>query len=109
MKSRTPAPRPGSRHPEFDKALRNSVGGACRAPAQPAETVPEDSSTTTCAAVAAALMRVNHCGECVRRSTGARPLGLQNEDIKSALARRRASEAIISPEWPNACASSAAD
>lgn len=78
---------------EFDRALRTLVGAA---PARRPMPRARGNSALTEAERrhAAALMRVNHCGEvCAQALYQGQSLGSSNEDIKSALAEAAREEA----------------
>src|SRR5260221_5704037 len=79
---------------EFDRALRTLSGEPVARRPSRAETVPEDGLDDDLRRRAAALMRVNHCGEvCAQALYRGQALGSSNEDIKSALARAASEEA----------------
>ncbi len=79
---------------EFDRALRTLSGEPVARRPSPAGTVPEDSLDDDLRRRAAALMRVNHCGEvCAQALYRGQALGSSNEDIKSALAKAAGEEA----------------
>ena len=79
---------------EFDRALRTLSGEPVARRPSPAETVPEDSLDDDLRRRAAALMRVNHCGEvCAQALYRGQALGSSNEGIKGALARAVSEEA----------------
>lgn len=79
---------------EFDKALRVVLGEPAARRPSPAEAVPEDDFDDGARRHAAALMRVNHCGEvCAQALYQGQALASSNEDIKGALARAASEEA----------------
>jgi ubiquinone biosynthesis monooxygenase Coq7 len=79
---------------EFDKALRVSLGDSIARRPSPAETVHEDDLREEERRHAAALMRVNHCGEvCAQALYQGQALASSNQDIKSALAKAAREEA----------------
>src|SRR5258706_12355681 len=79
---------------EFDRRLRTLSGEHVARRPSPAGTVPEDSLDDDLRRRAAALMRVNHCGEvCAQALYRGQALGSSNEDIKSALAMAASEEA----------------
>jgi len=79
---------------EFDKALRTLAGEPVARRPSPAEAVPEDNLREEVRRHAAALMRVNHCGEvCAQALYQGQALASSSEDIKDALARAASEEA----------------
>jgi len=86
---------------EVRKALRTLSGEPVARRPSPAETVPEDSLDDDLRRRAAALMRVNHCGEvCAQALYRGQALGSSNEDIRARLPGRRARRPSISPGAP---------
>lgn len=70
----------------FDKLLRTVAGPAHAARPSPAEAVPEAPLDDGARAHAAALMRVNHCGEvCAQALYQGQALASDNADLKRAL------------------------
>ena len=79
---------------EFDKALRVLLGEPASRRPSPAETVPEDRLDDGARRRAAALMRVNHCGEiCAQALYQGQALASSSEGIKAALAKAAREEA----------------
>jgi ubiquinone biosynthesis monooxygenase Coq7 len=79
---------------EFDKALRTLLGEPVARRPSPAEPIPEESLDDEVRRSAAALMRVNHCGEvCAQALYQGQALAPSNEDIKDALAKAAGEEA----------------
>jgi 3-demethoxyubiquinol 3-hydroxylase len=79
---------------EFDKALRVLLGEPAARRPSPAEAAPENNLDDGTRRDAAALMRVNHCGEvCAQALYQGQALGSSNEDIKDALAKAASEEA----------------
>jgi len=79
---------------EFDKALRLILGEAVARRPSPAESIPEENLNDEARRHAAALMRVNHCGEvCAQALYRGQALGSSKEDIKGALAKAASEEA----------------
>jgi len=79
---------------EFDKALRILYGEPVASRRSPAEAVPEGDLDDGLRRDAAALMRVNHCGEvCAQALYQGQSLASSNEDIKGALANAAREEA----------------
>jgi ubiquinone biosynthesis monooxygenase Coq7 len=78
---------------EFDKALRTLSGEPVARRPSPAETVPDEDLGDEVRGEAAALMRVNHCGEvCAQALYQGQALASSNEDIKGALAKAASEE-----------------
>lgn len=72
---------------EFDKTLRVLLGEPVARRSSPADLVPEDSLDDGARRHAAALMRVNHCGEvCAQALYQGQALASSSEDIKATLA-----------------------
>lgn len=79
---------------EFDRAVRILHGEPVASRPSPAETVPEDNLRDEVRRDAAALMRVNHCGEvCAQALYQGQALASSNDDIKGALATAAREEA----------------
>ncbi len=79
---------------EFDKALRILYGEPVARRPSPAESVAEDNLRDEVRRDAAALMRVNHCGEvCAQALYQGQALASSNDDIKGALAKAAREEA----------------
>ncbi len=79
---------------EFDKALRALTGEPVARRPSPAQAVPEDNLDDGERRRAAALMRVNHCGEvCAQALYQGQALASRSEDIKAALANAAREEA----------------
>ena len=71
---------------EFDKALRVLFGEPSSNRASPAEAVPEGDLDAGVRRDAAALMRVNHCGEvCAQALYQGQALASSNESVRRAL------------------------
>src|SRR5260221_12692690 len=74
---------------EFDKALRILYGEAVARPPSPADAGAEEDLRDEVRRDAAALMRVNHCGEgCAQALYPGPALAAANEDTKDAPAKR---------------------
>ena len=79
---------------EFDKALRILYGEPDARRPSPADAVAEEDLRDEVRRDAAALMRVNHCGEvCAQALYQGQSLASSNEDIKGALANAAREEA----------------
>jgi ubiquinone biosynthesis monooxygenase Coq7 len=79
---------------EFDKALRALSGEPVARRPSPAETIPDEDLREEVRRQAAALMRVNHCGEvCAQALYQGQALASSNEEIKGALAKAASEEA----------------
>ena len=79
---------------EFDRALRVLLGEPVARRPSPAETVPDEDLRDEVRREAAALMRVNHCGEvCAQALYQGQALASSNEDITGALAKAASEEA----------------
>ncbi len=79
---------------EFDRALRILYGEPVASRPSPAETIAEDDLRDEVRRDAAALMRVNHCGEvCAQALYQGQALASSNEDVKGALAKAAREEA----------------
>ena len=79
---------------EFDKALRVVLGEPAPGRPSPAETVSENNLDDGTRRDAAALMRVNHCGEvCAQALYQGQALASSNDEIKAALAKAASEEA----------------
>jgi ubiquinone biosynthesis monooxygenase Coq7 len=79
---------------EFDKALRVILGESVARRPSPAESIPEENLNDEVRRHAAALMRVNHCGEvCAQALYQGQSLASSNEDIKGALGKAAREEA----------------
>jgi ubiquinone biosynthesis monooxygenase Coq7 len=79
---------------EFDKVLRILYGEPGASRPSPAETIAEDNLRDEVRRDAAALMRVNHCGEvCAQALYQGQALASSNENIKGALAKAAREEA----------------
>jgi len=79
---------------EFDKAIRVILGEPAARRPSPAEAVPENGLDEGTRRAAAALMRVNHCGEvCAQALYQGQALASSNLDIKDALAKAASEEA----------------
>ena len=79
---------------EFDNALRILYGEPVARRPSPAETVIEEDLRSEVRRDAAALMRVNHCGEvCAQALYQGQALASANNDIKDALAKAAREEA----------------
>lgn len=73
---------------EFDRGLRTLAGVAQSARANPAQGIDEAELSSTERRDAAALMRVNHCGEvCAQALYQGQSLASRNPQIKEALAQ----------------------
>src|SRR5260221_884393 len=79
---------------EFDKALRILYGEPVARRPSPADAVAEEDLRDEVRRHAAALMRVNHCGEvCAQALYQGQALASSSEDIKGALAKAASEEA----------------
>src|SRR5260370_4130107 len=79
---------------EFDKAMRVILGEPAARRPSPAEAVPEGDLDDGLRRDAAALMRVNHCGEvCGQALYQGQELASSSEDIQDALAKAASEEA----------------
>jgi len=79
---------------EFDKALRILYGQPVARRPSPADTIAEEDLRDEVRRDAAALMRVNHCGEvCAQALYQGQALASSNDDIKDALAKAAREEA----------------
>src|SRR5206468_10131318 len=79
---------------EFDKALRILYGEPVARRPSPADAVAEEDLGREVRRRAAALMRVNHCGEvCAQALYQGQALASSSEDIKGALAKAACEEA----------------
>jgi len=79
---------------EFDKALRILYGQPVARRPSPADAVAEEDLRDEERRDAAALMRVNHCGEvCAQALYQGQALASSNDDIKDALAKAAREEA----------------
>ena len=79
---------------EFDKALRILYGEPVARRPSPAEAVAEEDLRDEVRRDAAALMRVNHCGEvCAQALYQGQALASSSDDIKEALAKAAREEA----------------
>jgi ubiquinone biosynthesis monooxygenase Coq7 len=79
---------------EFDKALRILHGEPVARRPSPADAVAEEDLRDEVRREAAALMRVNHCGEvCAQALYQGQSLASSNENIKGALAKAAREEA----------------
>jgi len=79
---------------EFDKALRILYGEPVARRPNPAEAVAEEDLRDEVRRDAAALMRVNHCGEvCAQALYQGQALASSNVDVKDALAKAAREEA----------------
>ncbi len=79
---------------EFDKGLRVLLGEPVARRPSPAEAVPEGALDDELRSCAAALMRVNHCGEvCAQALYQGQALASSSDDVKSALAKAAGEEA----------------
>src|SRR5256886_13735290 len=79
---------------EFDKALRILYGEPVARRPSPAEAVAEEDLRDEVRRDAAALMRVNHCGEmCAQELYQGQALASSNEHVKDALAKAAREEA----------------
>ena len=79
---------------EFDKALRTLYGEPVARRPSPADVVAEEDLRDDVRRDAAALMRVNHCGEvCAQALYQGQALASANDDIKDALAKAAREEA----------------
>jgi ubiquinone biosynthesis monooxygenase Coq7 len=79
---------------EFDRALRVLYGESVARRPSPAETVAEDKLRDEVRRDAAALMRVNHCGEvCAQALYQGQALASSTDDIKGALEKAAGEEA----------------
>src|SRR5256885_8693192 len=79
---------------EFDKALRILYGEPVARRPSPAEAVTEEDLRSEVRRDAAALMRVNHCGEvCAQALYRGQALACPSEDVKGALAKAASEEA----------------
>src|SRR4029077_11690770 len=78
---------------EFDKAIRVILGEPAARRPSPAEAVPENGLDEGTRRAAAALMRVNHCGEvCAQALYQGQALASSNLDIKDALEKAASEE-----------------
>jgi len=78
---------------EFDKALRVLFGEPVARRPSPAEPIPEENLNNEVRQQAAALMRVNHCGEvCAQALYQGQALASSNDNIKGALAKAASEE-----------------
>jgi 3-demethoxyubiquinol 3-hydroxylase len=79
---------------EFDKAMRVILGEPAARRPSPAEAVAEGDLDDGLRRNAAALMRVNHCGEvCAQALYQGQALASSNDDIRDALAKAASEEA----------------
>jgi ubiquinone biosynthesis monooxygenase Coq7 len=79
---------------ELDKALRTLLGEPVARRPSPAETVPDEDLRDELRREAAALMRVNHCGEvCAQALYQGQALASSNEAIQRTLAKAASEEA----------------
>jgi ubiquinone biosynthesis monooxygenase Coq7 len=79
---------------EFDKALRVLLSDPAARRPSPAEPIAEENLNDEVRRRAAALMRVNHCGEvCAQALYQGQSLASSNEDIQRALAKAASEEA----------------
>jgi ubiquinone biosynthesis monooxygenase Coq7 len=79
---------------EFDKALRAVLGEPVARRPSPADLLPGENLNDEVRRHAAALMRVNHCGEvCAQALYQGQSLASSNENIKGALAKAAKEEA----------------
>ncbi len=79
---------------EFDKALQILYGEPVARRPSPAEAVAEEDLRDEVRRDAAALMRVNHCGEvCAQALYQGQALASSNDDLKDALAKAAREEA----------------
>jgi len=79
---------------EFDKGLRVLLSEPVAQRPSPAETLPEEDLDDELRRRAAALMRVNHCGEvCAQALYQGQALASSSDDIKAALAKAAREEA----------------
>src|SRR5207247_4547691 len=79
---------------EFDRALRTLYGEAVACRPSPAEAVAGEDLRDEVRRDAAALMRVNHCGEvCAQALYQGQALASSNDDLKDALATAAREEA----------------
>jgi ubiquinone biosynthesis monooxygenase Coq7 len=79
---------------EFDRGLRVLLGQPVAARPSPAEAVPDEKLDDALRRRAAALMRVNHCGEvCAQALYQGQALASSSDEIKSALAKAAREEA----------------
>jgi len=79
---------------EFDRAVRILYGEPVARRPSPAEAVAEEDLRDEVRRDAAALMRVNHCGEvCAQALYQGQALASSNDDIKDALAKAAREEA----------------
>ena len=79
---------------EFDKAMRVILGELAARRPSPAEAVAENGLDEGTRRDAAALMRVNHCGEvCAQALYQGQALASSNDDIRDALAKAASEEA----------------
>ena len=79
---------------EFDKVLRVLLSDSVARRPSPAEPIPEENLNDEVRRHAAALMRVNHCGEvCAQALYQGQSLASSNEDIQGALAKAASEEA----------------
>jgi ubiquinone biosynthesis monooxygenase Coq7 len=79
---------------EFDKALRILYGEPVAHRPSPADAVAEEDLRDEIRRDAAALMRVNHCGEvCAQALYQGQALASSNDDVKDALAKAAREEA----------------
>ena len=85
---------PDSAIREFDRALRTVLGEPVPRRRNPAEAVAEEPLDDVQRRRAAALMRVNHCGEvCAQALYQGQALASSTREIKAALARASSEEA----------------
>ena len=79
---------------EFDKAFRTLYGPSVARRPSPADTIAEEDLRDEVRRDAAALMRVNHCGEvCAQALYQGQALASSNDEIKDALAKAAREEA----------------
>jgi len=79
---------------EFDKVLRVLLSDSVARRPSPAEPIPEENLNDEVRRHAAALMRVNHCGEvCAQALYQGQSLASSSEDIQGALAKAASEEA----------------
>ena len=73
---------------EFDRGLRTIFGAQMAARPSPAENFPEADLNDDARRHAAALMRVNHCGEvCAQALYQGQALATRNEELRKSLAK----------------------
>jgi len=78
---------------EFDRVLRVLFAEPVARRPSPAEGIPEDNLDQNSRSYAAALMRVNHCGEvCAQALYQGQALASSNEEIREALAKSATEE-----------------